>query len=264
MCKYCNDNKLKNLLSYDNIESMSTCMGQHKGVNVYSNMYMQGNMLLIDGGGSYKSESDIFYESQGIELDSEISAKDEMSYIKIEFCPFCGRKLDSKDYEIRKAADDQNKLKCEMEWLKLDMKDAQLYAQITWKDEKGSEHLFNKHGEYGAYSNNMSISEIKKNKFRCLKGRIIYGVKRNSFHGNIKEWCPDTFIECHRYACGTFFSDWYIIPIEHLDDFCRLTKTVREDNELNKLLETKKEIEVKMSKLNKKIIALNKHITNGL
>ena len=59
MCKFCKDNKLKNLLSYNNIESMPKCMGEHKGVSVFSNMYMQGNMLLIDGDGSYRSESDL-------------------------------------------------------------------------------------------------------------------------------------------------------------------------------------------------------------
>jgi hypothetical protein len=64
-------------------------MGEHKGVCVYSNMYMQGNMLLLNGGGSYRSESDIYYESQGVEIDPEISAKSDMRYIKIDFCPFC-------------------------------------------------------------------------------------------------------------------------------------------------------------------------------
>ena len=260
MCKFCDDNKLKNLLSYNNVESMPKCMGEHKGISVFSNMYMQGNMLLIDGDGSYRSESDIFYESQGLEIDNEVSAKGKMRYIKIKFCPFCGRKLDNKDYEYRKALDDQEQLKQELEWLKLDMRDAQLHAQITWKDKKVVEHRFNALGENGEYKNDMSISEIKKNKFRCLKGRLIYGVRRGSFHGNIKDWRPDVHIECHHYGCGTFYSDWYIVPVDHLDEFCNLTKVVKDNSELEKLLETKKSIEENISKLNKKIVALSKHI----
>lgn len=260
MCKFCDDNKLKSLVSYDNVESMSTCMGQHKGVCVYSNMYMQGNMLLLNGDGSYRSESDCFYESQGVEIDCEVSAKSDMRYIKIEFCPFCGRKLDNKDYELRKALDDREQLKHKIECLKLDAECAQLYAQITWKDKKVIEHKFNAIGENGEYKNDMSISEIKKNKFRYLNARIIYGVRRDSFYGKVKKWQPETHIECHRYGCGTFYSDWYIIPVDCLDEFCKLTKTVKEDSELDKLFKTQKEIDDKMTKLNKEMILLNKRI----
>jgi hypothetical protein len=170
------------------------------------------------------------------------------------------RKLDNKDYELRKALDDRKQLKHKIESLKLDTECAQLYAQITWKDKKVAEHKFNALGENGEYKNDLSISEIKKNKFRCLKGRIIYGVRRDSFYGKAKEWEPDTHIECHRYSCGTFYSDWYIIPIDCLDEFCKLTKSVKDDSELVKLFKTQKEIDDKITKLDKEMILLNKRI----
>lgn len=99
MCKYCDNGKTKPVLSYDNRDSMNICDGQYCGVKVYAELKMKGDILMLSGHGGYRSESDCYYESQGIDCDGEFSTVSKPSYIKIEYCPFCGRKLNSNTYK---------------------------------------------------------------------------------------------------------------------------------------------------------------------
>ena len=46
MCKFCDNISKINLMHYDNHASMGISYGQYCGVNVQSNLYINGNMLM--------------------------------------------------------------------------------------------------------------------------------------------------------------------------------------------------------------------------
>ena len=83
MCKYCDSLKENSLISYDNYKSMNVSFGQYRGVNVYGNIYMKGNMLSISCGGSYRSDFDCYAESEGLDIDNEYASNSEQNYIHI-------------------------------------------------------------------------------------------------------------------------------------------------------------------------------------
>ena len=70
MCKFCDNNKSKKILSYDNANSMNISYGQYQGVNIYASLSMKENMLLLEGSGSYRSKSDCYYDDE-LDCNSE-------------------------------------------------------------------------------------------------------------------------------------------------------------------------------------------------
>ena len=92
MCKFCDSKKEKNVLLYDNHNSMNIHYGQYQGVHVNASLTLKGNMLILNGSGNYRSRSDCYYEDQGLDCDGEFSKNASDEYIKIEYCPFCGKK----------------------------------------------------------------------------------------------------------------------------------------------------------------------------
>ena len=102
MCKFCDSGK-KELMYFDNRDSMRTSFGQYMGVSVDAYVYLEGNMLSLNSYGNYRSDSDCYYESQGIDSDGENSSKHEASIVKLTYCPFCGKKLAEGFYESEDA-----------------------------------------------------------------------------------------------------------------------------------------------------------------
>ena len=112
MCQFCRKRKNpKEILDYDNHSQMDVCMGQYQGVNVNSTVYMHENVLLLAASGSYRSRGDCYYENEGIECDNEYSKQSPIAYIKLKYCPFCGRKLDGSLYDILRLEDKKKVLK---------------------------------------------------------------------------------------------------------------------------------------------------------
>lgn len=99
MCNFC-DGKKVSVIDYDNYGSMGTAYGQRHGVAVRAGITMQGNMLTLDCNGSYRSRSDCYYESWGIDCDNKHAVSDKPSIKQIKYCPFCGKDLSSnKEYQ---------------------------------------------------------------------------------------------------------------------------------------------------------------------
>lgn len=102
MCKFCDSGK-KELMYFDNRDSMRTSFGQYMGVSVDAYVYLEGNMLSLNSYGNYRSDGDCYYETQGIDSDGEDSSKHEASIVKLTYCPFCGKKLAEGVYEAEDA-----------------------------------------------------------------------------------------------------------------------------------------------------------------
>ena len=138
MCKICENTSSSlyqhQILKYDNRRSMSVSFGQYKGVKVDSRLYLKGNMLIMGAFGSYRSDFDCYYESQGLDIDDLKGSKSPDSYIKIEYCPFCGRKLDSTLYESTKAKDDIEELKSEIDYLENELRKNQILIRFTFDE----------------------------------------------------------------------------------------------------------------------------------
>lgn len=66
---------------------------------------------MLDANGSYHSKSDCYYEDEGIDIDNENAINSKAEYIKIKYCPFCGKEIKSVLYGKTKANDEIAKLK---------------------------------------------------------------------------------------------------------------------------------------------------------
>ena len=75
MCKFCESNRLKSISNYDNIDSMNISYGQRQGVSIFADLSMMGNLMVLDGDGSYRSQSDCYYEDWGLEIDNKDAKK---------------------------------------------------------------------------------------------------------------------------------------------------------------------------------------------
>ena len=137
MCEFCDNLIEKTILDYDNHDSMNIDFGQYKGVHVYSNLNMKGNMLILNGGGSYRSSFDCYYEAEGLDdCDGETARKSKCSYVQIKYCPFCGKEIKSVLYEKTKTNDEIIELKNKLKELKKDLDYSNMFINFEWSINK--------------------------------------------------------------------------------------------------------------------------------
>lgn len=131
MCKFCDSNKEKDILSYNNHDSMNVYYGQYQGVSIYADLSMKGNMLILNASGSYRSRSDCYYEDEGIDCDGEHSNDSQGKYVKIKFCPFCGKKLDSTEFEKKDTEDTIKSLEKKLKKAQTQLEQLGLHVAFT-------------------------------------------------------------------------------------------------------------------------------------
>jgi len=259
MCEFCESKKEINILSYDNYDSMRISFGQYQGVNVIANAYLHGNMLTLGGSGSYRSESDCYYDAEGLDIDNTNSINSKQSYIQIKYCPFCGKKIISNVYEKQKAYDDIKKLNEKLYKLKLDLKYEKMFISFEWKCKQKStekietllqkriefcksngwkldedEYIENIKYNYIEYKNNLTIDKIKDiyDNFSC---DIIYGNIDDRFkYPNDK--LPDKFdlntnIKLYWFLSPKYYSSQYILTESMYKKMVELGYINSDDNE---------------------------------
>lgn len=255
MCKYCDSLKEKSLVSYDNYKSMNISYGQYQGVNVCGSVYMKGNMLSIGCSGSYRSESDCYYDDD-LDCDSTYSENSNNSYIHIQYCPFCGKKLEDHTYEKQKANDDIKELKEKLEWLEQDYRDNNLIVICNWYCNKrvlhNVEYWPGKLGDreeidYIKYDNDnpltlKQISEV----FPKVTLNVYYGCQQKSWNKYIRKECPSltlhTKIKSNGYCCGAYYSYNYKLTDEMYFKLVELEYIEHNEKKYNELKKSQKEI----------------------
>ena len=138
MCKFCENSSSHQIFDYDNTEERPIRYGQYSGVGIYSSLRMQGNMLLLDSEGSYRSEADCYYETAGVEVDDKLSESCKPSIIKINYCPFCGNKINSTEYEKESLTRELSSIKLDISCLKRLQSYSKLMYSIDYLYEKDS------------------------------------------------------------------------------------------------------------------------------
>ena len=94
MCEFC-DGTDKLVLSYSNSDALKDGV---IGVSSSAFLYMKGDVLSLKGQGSYFSEMDYYYDDE-LDVDPKVSRQTHPSLMKMNYCPFCGRKLETHFYE---------------------------------------------------------------------------------------------------------------------------------------------------------------------
>lgn len=273
MCKYCDSLKEKSLVSYDNSDSMNISYGQYQGVNVYGSVYMKGNMLSIGCSGSYRSESDCYYDDD-LDCDSTYSQNSDNSYIHIQYCPFCGKKLEDHTYEKQKANDDINKLKEKLEWLEQDLRDYSLIITCHWYCNKRILHNVEVWpGEFGdrteydyiEYDNDnplnfKEISEI----FPKVSINIYYGCPQKDWNKciliDLPEFTLNTKIRYRSYYNGEYYSGDYQITDKMYFKLVELGYIKHNEKKYNELKKSQKEIFDNIIQIKKNIKKLEHYL----
>ena len=273
MCKYCDSLKEKSLVSYDNSDSMNISYGQYQGVNVYGSVYMKGNMLSIGCSGSYRSESDCYYDDD-LDCDSTYSQNSDNSYIRIQYCPFCGKKLEDHTYEKQKANDDIKKLKENLEWLEQDYRDNNLIVDCDFHCNKRILHnVQTGHVSWGdreeidyiKYDNDnpltlKQISEV----FPKVTLNVYYGCQQKSWNKCIREECPSltlhTKIKSNGYCRGTYYSYQYKLTDEMYFKLIELGYIEHNEKKYNELKKSQKEIFDNIIQIKKNIKKLEHYL----
>jgi len=293
MCKFCDDLTGKNILNYDNRDNMSISYGQYKGVNVYGSVYMQGNMLTLAGGGSYRSEFDCYYEAEGLDdCDGESAHRSKESYIQIKYCPFCGKEIKSVLYEKTKTNDEIIELKNKLKEIKIDLDYSNMFINFEWNINKRTPEEIDKmveehrkeveaHGwkfvnvesyiesiqYYGyieKYSDNpFTLKEIKE-KFHNIKGDIIYGdVREDCKYGDLPDkFTLNTKIRLHSYFRPTYYSRTYILTDEMYEKLAKLGYIQKNDSKYNAMIKKKEKIKKEIEKVNNKLNELKEYLNS--
>ena len=275
MCKFCDTNKENFLVSYDNHKNMNVSFGQYQGVNVHGTVYMKGNMLSIACGGSYRSNFDCYYESEGLDCDSENSSNSEPSYIQITYCPFCGRKLDDTHiYEKQKIMDDIKNLENKLKWLEQDLRDYGLIITCHWYCNKRILHNvevwpgeFRDRIEYDyiKYDNDnpLNIKEISET-FPKVSINIYYGCPQKDWDKHIlpdlREFTLSTKLGFINYYEGKYNSVDYQITDEMYFKLIELGYITYDEKKYNELKNTQKEIQTKIINIKNKIKELKQYL----
>jgi len=274
MCKFCDTNTEKSLVSYDNNKNMNIYCGQYQGVNVYGSVYMKGNMLSIGCGGSYRSRSDCYYDAEGLDCDNENSEYSEPNYIQISYCPFCGRKLEDYTYEKQKTKDDIKNLENKLKWLEQDLRDHSLIITCHWHCNKRVLHNVEIWpGEFGdrveydyiEYDNNnpLNIKEISEI-FPKVSINIYYGCTQNDWNKrilpNLPEFTLNTKMNYGCYYNGQYNSRDFQITDEMYFKLVELGYITYDEKKYNKLKNIQKEIQDKITESKNKIKELKKYL----
>lgn len=277
MCEFCESKKAQQIMRYDNRKNMSVSFGQYKGVKVDSAVKMQGNMLLLSGWGSYRSDFDCYYESEGLDMDDERSARSNDIYIKIEYCPFCGKKLDSTLYETTKAKDDIEDLKEEIEHLENELCKNQILIRFTFDEPNRHEitEEFTINGKVHTQTrwvadaigydnkNPITLAEIFKKYDNIqidinLKG----GDSRGYGYHNDPEYKLDTPIKLNGSGMYQFYSYTYMITEKTYRKLVELGYIKIDEEKLSILKKEQKNIEEQIKDKKNKIKELKNYLKN--
>lgn len=275
MCKFCDTDREKVIVSYDNRDSMNISYGQYQGVNVFGSVYMKGNMLSIGCSGSYRSDSDCYYDAEGLDCDNENSFDSNPNYIQLMYCPFCGRKLDNTHiYEKQKAKDDIKNLENKLMWLEQDLRDYSLIVVCDWFCNKRILHnveiwpgKFGDRTEYDyiKYDNDnplnfKEISEI----FPKVYINIYYGCPQDDWNKYIRAKLPQftfyTKIKSNGYYSGTYSSCDYTLTDQMYFKLVKLGYIKHDEKKYNKLKNKQKEIQTKIINTKNKIKELKQYL----
>lgn len=279
MCKICENTSSSlyqhQILKYDNRQSMSVSFGQYKGVKVDSRLYLNGNMLIMGASGSYRSDFDCYYESQGLDIDDLKGSNSPDSYIKIEYCPFCGRKLDSTLYETTKAKDDIKELTREIDHLENELKKNQILIRFIFDEPNRHEitEEFNINGKVHTQTrlvadtigyddkNPITLEEIFKKYDNVqihinLKG----GKSRGYGYVNDPEYKLDTPIKLNCSGMYQFWSYTYMITEKTYRQLGKLGYIKIDEEKLSILKKEQKDIETQIKTKKDKIKELKKYL----
>lgn len=290
MCKFC-DNLIKtNLMHYDNHDAMGISYGQYSGVNVQANLYINGNMLILDGNGSYRSRSDCYYEDAGLDIDNERAHNSNADYIKIKYCPFCGKEIKSVLYEKTKTNDEIIELKDKLKELKKDLNYSNMFISFEWSLNKRTpeeiDKIIEKHRKeveaqgwkfvneegwrdselyYGYdekyFDNPLTLKELKE-KFSNVKGNIIYGdVREECKYGDLPDkFTLDTKIRSRGFFRPTYYGRDYILTDKMYEKLAELGYIQKNDSKYNAMIKNREKIKKEIEKTQNKLNELNEYL----
>ena len=291
MCKFCDNLDKTNLMHYDNYDSMGISYGQYSGVNVQSNLYINGNMLILDGNGSYRSRSDCYYEDAGLEINNERAHNSKADYIKIKYCPFCGKEIKSVLYEKTKTNDEIIELKDKLKELKSDLDYSNMFISFEWSlNERTPEEIDKMVEEYknGStkddyrpivsvyresikyygydekyFDNPLTLKELKE-KFSNVKGDIIYGnIREDDRYGDLPDkFTLDTKIRSGSYFRPTYYGHTYILTDEMYEKLAELGYIQKNDSKYNAMIKKREKIKKEIEKTKNKLNELKKYLNS--
>lgn len=292
MCEFCDNLDKTNLMHYDNHDSMGVYCGQYSGVNVQSNLYIKGNMLILDGNGSYRSRSDCYYETEGLEIENERAYDSKANYIKIKYCPFCGKEIKSVLYEKTKTNDEIIWLKNKLKELKTDLDYSNMFINFKWSLNKRTPEEIDKMVEehkkeveaigwkftniesyiegiqyYGYiekyYDNPLTLKELKE-KFTDVKGDIIYGdVREDDRYGDLPDkFTLNTKIRSGTYFRPTYYARTYILTDKMYEKLAELGYIQKDDSKYNDMIKKRETIKKEIEKVNNKLNELNEYLNS--
>lgn len=263
MCEFCENKKEQCILSYDNHKNMNVCMDQYQGVMVYSSLYMNGNMLSLDGHGNYRSCSDCYYESEGLDCDGVYSKNSQSSYMKIKYCPFCGKEIKSTIFEKQETEDKINELQNKVHGLKNELSFSQVHINVKLfkvsSDEVEEKKLF------GYKKNNGILFEdlfkyFDKNQINI---KLIYGINKKRYIYN--DSCyptlnPDTKMYSGNFCCDELYFDTYVLKDSLYKEYINKGLIKGDEEKYKKLQDHQIEISNKIKEVNKEIKNLKTYL----
>ena len=292
MCKFCDNISKINLMHYDNHASMGISYGQYCGVNVQSNLYINGNMLMLDANGSYRSKSDCYYEDEGIDIDNENALNSKAEYIKIKYCPFCGKEIKSVLYEKTKTNDEIVKLKNKLKELKNELDYSTMFINFEWKLKKRTPEEINKileehkkevetnggkftnekyyleriqYYDYTEkyYDNPLTLKELTE-KFADIKGDIIYGdIREYGIYGRLPDkFTLDTKIHSSSYSHPTYYACTYILTDKMYEKLAELGYIKKNDSKYNAMVKKREKIKEEIKKTKDKLNKLKEYLNS--
>ena len=292
MCKFCDNLTKTNLMHYDNRYAMGVSYGQYSGVNVQSNLYINGNMLILDGNGSYRSRSDCYYDAEGLDIENEMAHDSKANYIKIKYCPFCGKEIKSVLYEKTKTNDEIIELKTKLKELKRDLNYSNMFINFEWSLNKRTpeeiDKLVEEHRKeveaqgwkfthiesyvesiqyYGYiekyYEHPLTLKELKE-KFTDVKGDIIYGdVREECKYGDLPDkFTLDTKIRSYSYFRPTYYSHTYILTDKMYEKLAELGYIQKDDSKYNDMIKNREKIKKEIEKVNNKLNELKEYLNS--
>lgn len=253
MCKFCDSNKEKYVLSYNNHSSMNIYCGQYQGVYVNADLKMKGNMLMLSGKGSYRSRTNCYYEDEGLDCDDDEEAKTSPAKcIKVEYCPFCGKKLESTEFEKKQTKQMINSITNK---LKTTKKKNTLYAKFTFIAkgdiyEKAKNMVWEKHND-GSNTTYIPVKlETILKEFGNLKCRLIYG--NNTYYEPIP-FDPNKGVQFSMVRFNEFQGPPYIITGEQYGILADMGLVKKDNNKVTKMKEKQRKCQEEIQKMENKL-----------
>ena len=270
MCKFCEDKNGCNILWYSNRSSMNVYCGQYQGVGANASLNMIGNMLELHANGSYRSQSDCYYESEGLEIDDKYSANAKPSYMKISYCPFCGRKLESKIFEKTILQDQIQELEVELQSRKEKLNKLHICIRFDWNYPGKKITIYDLSYCDERYKNGMKEQSVPINTLLERGAKVSCEMHCGNIHPGFgaerkEEFDFEKEVECTYCWWNKYETDWYYTNEKTLNKLQKLgliNRISRKDiKEMNaKREEIIKEItafENKINELNEKLKSKN-------